>query len=161
MANSTVAPSLQRGSRPQPPIVPWAWSVLVLLLLQNFLGIYLNLFVSLPQGPDLLGLMAIYAVLAAHVVVGISLLVGTGIVLLLAARAHRRDLWLPALVSFASTFAAFESGIEFVIGGQEDWFSFLMEAFFLAAVAFDVLVLVQAVRLGAVHGSARDAASEG
>lgn len=161
MANSTVAPSLQRGSRPQPPIVPWAWSVLVLLLLQNLLGIYLNLFVSLPQGPDLLALMAVYAVLAAHVIVGISLLVSTGVVLLLAARAHRRSLWVPALVSFASTFAAFESGIEFVIGGQEDWFSFLMEGFFLAALALDVLVLFQAARLERIPAPSRDALSEG
>ncbi len=135
--------------------------MLVLLLLQNLLGIYLNLFVPLPQGPDLLALMAVYAVLAVHVVVGISLLVSTGVVLLLAARAHLRSLWAPALVSFASTFAAFESGIEFVIGGQGDWFSFLMEAFFLAAVAFDVLVLFQAARLGKVLGLSRDAVPEG
>lgn len=126
----------------------WAWAVLLLLLLQNALGIYLNLYVSLPEGPDLTSLMALYAILAAHVVVGISLLASTGVLAYLAGRSHRRSLWIPALAVFGFTFLAFESGIEFVIGGQDDLFSFLMEVFFLGAVGSDVLVLSAATRLG-------------
>ncbi len=127
-------------------IAPWAWTVLALLLAQNLLGIYLNLYVPLPQGPDLLALMAEYAILAAHVAVGILLLVSTGAVLLLAGRTHRRSLWVPALAALLLTFLAFESGIEFVINGQDNRFSFLMELGFLGVVASDVLVLVQAAR---------------
>ncbi len=125
-------------------VAPWAWSVLVLLLLQNVLGIYLNLYVSLPQGPDLISLMAAYSVLAGHVIVGILLLVSTGATLLLAGRTHRRTVWGPALAAFAFTFLAFESGIEFVIGGQDNGLSFLMELAFLGVVASDVLVLYEA-----------------
>ncbi len=127
-------------------IGPWAWAVLLLLLGQNVLGTCLNLFVSLPASSDVLSLMAIFGVLAAHVIVGISLLVSTGVVLYLAGRTHRRSLWIPALAAFAFTFLAFESGIEFVIGGQDNLFSFLMEVFFLAAVASDVVLLHESAR---------------
>ncbi len=127
-------------------IAPWAWAVLVLLLLQNVLGIYLNLYVALPESSDLLGLMALYGILAAHVVVGISLLVSTGILAFLAGRTHQKHLWIPAVTAFAFTFLAFESGIEFVVGGQDDVFSLLMEVFFLGVVASDVVVLYEATR---------------
>ena len=101
---------------------------------------------ALPDAPDLLALMAAYGMLAAHVVVGILLLVSTGAVLLLAARTRRVGAWGPALAAFTFTFLAFESGIEFVIGGQDDALSFLMELGFLGIVVSDVLVLVQATR---------------
>ncbi len=134
-------------------VAPWAWAVLVLLLLQNVLGIYLNLFVPLPQGPDLVSLMAAYAILAGHVIVGILLLVSTGVTVLLAARTDRRTVWGPALAALAFTFLAFESGIEFVIGGQNDGLSFLMELAFLGAVASDVLVLSEAGRGSSAAGT--------
>lgn len=157
----SVSASTAAASPPRPRfrsrIAPWAWSVLVLLLLQNVIGIYLNLFVPLPQGPDVLSLMAAYSILAAHVVAGILLLVSTGVVLLLAGRTHRPSLWAPALAALLFTFTAFESGIEFVIGGQDDAFSFLMELAFLGVVAADVLVLYQATRHPGAEDSARPA----
>lgn len=148
-----------RRSRRATRIVPWAWAVLVLLFVQNVLGIYLNLFVPLPEGPSLDSLMASYSVLAAHVIVGILLLVAPGIVLYLAARARRADLWAPALATLAFAFLAFMSGIEFVIGGQDDALSFLMELGFLGVVASDVLVLYQATRDAGGNEAARGAAA--
>lgn len=141
-----MSPTDRRSPRLRSQIAPWAWTILGLLLVQNVLGIYLNLFVSLPEGPSLDALMATYSILAAHVIVGILLLVTPGIVLFLAARTRRAALWIPALAMLAFAFLAFESGIEFVIGGQDDVLSFLMELGFLGVVAADVLVLYQVTR---------------
>ncbi len=145
------------GSRAKPPqrmkrIEPWAWTVLVLLLVQNVLGIYLNLFVSLPASHDLAALIASYSALAMHVAVGFLILATTSIVLYLSARAQRASLWAPAAAALVLSLLAFSSGVEFTIGGQDDVFSFLMELLFLGVVASDVLVLHGAGRARSAPG---------
>lgn len=127
-------------------IVPWAWTVLALLLVQNVLGIYLNLYVPLPPSNDLAILLASYSVLAMHVAVGFLILGATGVVLFLAARTRRVVLWAPALGGLAFALLAFSSGVEFTIGGQDDLYSFIMEILFLGVVGADVLVLYAASR---------------
>ncbi len=125
-------------------IAPWAWAVLALLLVQNVLGIYLNLFVALPTSSDLASLLAAYSVLALHVAVGFLILGTAGVVLFLAARTRRAVLWIPALGSLAFSFLAFSSGVEFTVGGHDDLLSFVMEIAFLGVVACDAIVLYAA-----------------
>lgn len=132
--------------KPRSRIVRWAWALLVLLLIQNVLGIYLNLFVTLPPSHDLAALIASYAVLAIHVIVGFLILGAAAVVLFLAARSRRTTLWVSALVSLVFAFLAFSSGVEFTVGGQDNVLSFVMELAFLGVVAFDVLVLYVATR---------------
>ena len=123
---------------------PWAWALLVLLLVQNAVGIYLNLFVALPPSSDLAPLLAAYSVLALHVAVGFLILGTAAVILFLAVRARRASLWVPALGSLAFSLLAFSSGVEFTIGGQDDLLSFVMEMAFLGAVACDAVVLYAA-----------------
>lgn len=130
-----------RGSRSRSRIALWAWTLLALLLVQNILGIYLNLFVALPPSHDLGSLVASYAALAVHVLVGFLILGTGGVVLYLSARSRRAALWVPALVALASAFLAFSTGVEFTVGGQDNLLSFVMEVAFLGVVAGDVLVL--------------------
>lgn len=143
----------ERRSAPRRPnhsfrtsTIPWAWAVLAVLLLQNVVGIYLNLFVALPTSPDLGTLIASYSALAMHVALGFLLLATTGIVVYLAARSRNVSLWVPAVATLAFSLLAFSSGVEFTIGGQDDLVSFVMEIAFLGAVASDVLVLYAASR---------------
>ncbi len=136
-------------------IAPWAWALLALLLLQNILGIYLNLFVALPASQDLAALLASYSVLAMHVTVGFLILATAGVILFLGARTHRGALWIPALAALVFALLAFSTGVEFTIGGQDDVLSFLMEIAFLGVVGSDVLVLYAASR----SRSPRDAAT--
>ena len=137
------------GRRPRSGIVPWAWALLLLLLLQNVVGTYLNLFVVLPPSNDLASLLALYSVLAAHVAVGFLILATASIVVFLSARTRRVTFWSPAVAALAFSLLAFSSGVEFTIGGQVDFYSFLMEMMFLGAVGSDVVVLYFASRLGA------------
>lgn len=130
-----------------PRVIRWAWVLVALLLLQNVMGIYLNLFVPLPQSTDLAALLASYSVLAIHVALGFFILGTAGVILFLAGRTRRLSLWLPALGSLSFALLAFSSGVEFTIGGQDDLFSFLMELLFLGAVGCDVVVLYAATRL--------------
>lgn len=125
-------------------VASWAWALLVLLLVQNAVGIYLNLFVALPPARDLAPLLAAYSILALHVAVGFLILGTAGVILFLAARMHRAALWLPALGSLAFSLLAFSSGVEFTVGGQDDLLSFVMELAFLGAVACDAIVLYAA-----------------
>ncbi len=137
------------GPRKRPPtrIAPWAWTLLALLLVQNLLGIYLNLFVPLPQSRDLGALIASYSVLAVHVAVGFLILGPAGAMVFLGVRARRAALWVPALGALGFAFLAFSSGVEFTVGGQDDVLSFVMELAFLGVVACDVLVLYVASRI--------------
>ncbi len=122
----------------------WAWILLASLLVQNVVGIYLNLFVPLPQSSDLAPLLAAYSVLALHVAVGFLILATAGILVFLAARIGRASLWIPALGSLVFSLMAFSSGVEFTVGGQNDLLSFVMELAFLGAVACDAVVLYEA-----------------
>lgn len=137
----------QGGPAIRSRVVPWAWALLALLLVQNVLGIYLNLFVTLPESRDLAALLAAYSVLALHVTIGFLVLGTAAVILFLAARTRRLGLWLPAVGSLAFAFLAFSTGVEFTIGGQDDALSFLMELFFLGVVGCDVIVLYAATRL--------------
>ncbi len=139
------------GPRKGPPtrITPWAWTLLVLLLAQNLLGIYLNLYVPLPQSRDLGALIASYSVLAVHVAVGFLILGTAAALVFLGVRARRAALWAPALGALGFAFLAFSSGVEFTVGGQDDLLSFVMELAFLGVVACDVLVLYVASRMAA------------
>ncbi len=148
MSRPATPSAVHFDSRPRSPRTePWAWTLLSLLLLQNIVGIYLNLFVSLPQSTDLGALLAAYSVLAFHVAVGFLILGTAGILLFLTARTKRLALWLPALGALAFALLAFSSGVEFTVGGQDDALSFLMELFFLGVVGCDVVVLYVATRL--------------
>lgn len=144
-----MAPVATQG-RLRTRIGPWAWALLVLLLVQNVLGIYLNLFVPLPESKDLGALIASYSVLALHVAVGFLILGTAGVLVFLGARSRRVALWAPALGALAFAFLAFSSGVEFTVGGQDDVLSFVMEMAFLGVVACDVLVLYVASRLGPI-----------
>lgn len=137
--STTSQPARHPGLRTR--LTRWSGSVLVLLVVQHVLGLYLQLVSPLPDGVGFLSTVASDAVLAAHVSVAILILATTAVVFFLAALSRRVVLWAPALVGLAITFAAFQSGLEFIIGGQEVVFSLPMGLLFLGVVGSDVLIL--------------------
>ncbi len=149
---------LKAEDRRRTRIAVWGWALLVLLLVQNLLGIYLNLFVALPSTQDLGSLIAAYSVLALHVLVGFLILGTAAVIVFLSARSRRLALWLPAAAALALAFLAFSAGVEFTVGGQDDVLSFLMELAFLGLVAADVFVIYQASKAASLRTAAGDAA---
>lgn len=128
----------------------WSGSVLVLLIVQHVLGLYLQLVSPLPEGLGLVSTVASDAVLAAHVSIALLILQATGVVFFLAACSRRLVLWAPASLGLAITFVAFESGLEFIIGGQEIVFSVPMSLLFVGIVGSDLLILFWLTRRAAV-----------
>lgn len=123
-----------------------AWLALALLILQNVLGMDLNLFVSLPGSESFDALLGSVPILLFHVVNGLALLVIGGVLVAHAASLRNRLLMASSAANLAFVFLAIFFGVDFVIAGQDDALSLLMEAAFLGAVASVVILLVAVAR---------------
>lgn len=141
-------------------IVRWSWITLLLLLLQNVMGTYLNLYVDLTQFPSGDAAIRSVVVLDLHVLNAIAIIGTSAYVLAKAVRTRDRTMRLSALAGLAFVILAFFSGIEFTFFGDVDAFSFLMEVGFLGIIGCVVLVLYEASRLRTTRGT-REAIPKG
>jgi hypothetical protein len=123
------------------------WLVLALLVLQNILGIGLNLYVALPSGPSFVTVFASIPLLTAHVSVAFLLV---GLVAYAAFVAQRNRVagvaWVEGLELLAVVVAV-QEGFAFTFT-QNNAFSLGMEVAFVGAFATQAVVLYRLARAG-------------
>jgi hypothetical protein len=107
------------------------------LVVQYALGMYVNLYVSFPEGQvgDQLWEFAwSQPALAAHIILAILIFIG-GIVLCIRAARARNRVWIwSSFIAFLAVLAAGASGASF-IPSQNDLFSYSMALGFIVAIA--------------------------
>ncbi len=128
-------------------IVRWSWITLALLLVQNALGMYLNLYADLTAFPNVEDAFRSVPALGIHVLTAFAIIGSSAYVLARGLRASDRIVQLTALAGLAFVLLAFFSGIEFTFYGEVDAFSFLMEVGFLGIVACVAFSLYRVSRL--------------
>ena len=130
-----------------------AASMVGVLFLQFALGIYINLFVSIPRPLALGGMMAgmgammamMTPVVMVHMLVGFMLLAGAVATIPLTARFGRRTSVLAAL-GLAFILVAGYGGVRFLLYGQHGADSFLMAMAWLGAVGTYLSLWLGAIR---------------
>lgn len=123
----------------------WSAVTLAALLVQNLLGIYVNLFVVLPSDPAGAQVFTWNLVLAIHAGVAF-LLMGLFAVLTVVTWRLDHTALLASAVGLASVVLASGAGFAFVYRGQDNASSFLMEFFFAVAVAAGIVLVYLAGR---------------
>jgi heme A synthase len=110
-----------------------AWALLVLLILESLLGIFANLFITLPCGDAIVPIFTSIPVLALHVFDGFAMLLLAAYFLLLAHRAGLRRLRNVAALEVLFVAFAIQEGFAFAATQNNDY-SFGMEVGFLLAI---------------------------
>ena len=112
--------------------------VTMLLGIQFLLGMYINLYVSLPSGThSFAGYMASSPVVATHVVMAFLVVVVDFMAFFMAIHARIGNLYIfSVLLSLISIVISGVSGMLFLMAGESNLYSFLMALFFLLAFAF-------------------------
>lgn len=110
----------------------------MLLGIQFLLGMYINLYVSLPAGTtSFAGYITENGVVAAHIILAFVIVVFDFFAFFMAIHARIGNMYiLSVLLSLISIVAAGVSGIAFVMAGQSPASSFSMAFFFLLSYAF-------------------------
>lgn len=117
------------------------------LLLQFVLGMYTNLFVTLPQVPEpsgpsgfmshmgpMMSVGARHPVFLAHMIVGMLLALGAVVTLVGALSSHQRHAIILTSIGLASVLIAGYGGLTFFMGGQHNSASFTMALGWLVAL---------------------------
>ena len=127
----------------------WALITLVVLLVQNLFGIYVNLYVTLPRPPS--GFSELFttdAGLASHIVTAYVLMGLSIVVVIYAVKTRNRPLVSTSAVGLAAMVLATVMGFAYAFASQDTpILSFSMEAFFATAVGAEVLTLYFAGRV--------------
>lgn len=109
-----------------------------LLGVQFLLGMYLNLYVNLPSNTNsFAGYISENGILAAHIGFAFLLVILSFVAFFQAIHARIGNLYIfSVLLSTISIVAAGISGMLFMMGGQNNLYSYLMAFFFLISFAF-------------------------
>jgi hypothetical protein len=110
-----------------------AWTLLVLLVLENVLGIFANLYVTLPSGNATLAIFTSIPVLALHVLNAFLMLGLAAYFLLLCHRTGLRRLRNVAALEILFLVFAIQEGFAFA-ATQNNVYSFGMDVAFLLSV---------------------------
>lgn len=110
----------------------------MLLGIQFLLGMYINLYVSLPTGTNsFAGYITENGVVAAHIFLAFLIVIMDFFAFFMAIHARIGDRYiLSVLLSLISIVIAGVSGMLFMMGGQNNAYSFIMALFFLLAYGF-------------------------
>jgi len=144
MSAPPTVPPLSEGARLR-HLRRTAWGMVGVLALQNLVGIYVNLYVSLPLPANygaVLDVVVGSPVLALHAILALLLLAGS-LEMLGTAWGLSNEIRLPAASAVLWTLLAIVMGYEFVDdpGNLE---SFLMELAFVGVVLSEVVLLYRA-----------------
>lgn len=112
--------------------------ITMLLGIQFLLGMYLNLYVTLPVGTHTFAsYITASPVIAAHVIVAFLIVILNFSAFFLAISARIGNMYiLSVLLSLVSVVVAGISGMIFLMGGDNNAFSFIMAFFFILSFAF-------------------------
>ncbi len=121
-------------------LVRWTWGILGALLVQNVLGMGLDLYVSLPSSLPFTKLFVTAPLLTAHVVLAFLLVVATAAFAVSARRSRIDGLTWRAVLAFLAVLVALQEGFAYTFT-LNPGYSFGMDLAFLFAVAFEVGIL--------------------
>ena len=110
-----------------------AWGLLALLVLENLLGIFANLYITLPAGNAIEAIFTSFPVLTVHVVNGFLMLALAATMVVSTHRAGYRRLRNVAIFEVVFLAVAIQEGFAYS-ATQNNLFSFGMEAAFVFAV---------------------------
>ncbi len=104
-----------------------AWIALPILVVQNLLGMYMNLWLNMSNYSSIPKVFSSVPTIDVHVAIGVLILIiATGRVAVSIQPKNRRFL-VPSVFIFLFAIVAFASGVEFTFFGNNDVFSFTME----------------------------------
>ncbi|MCI4366615.1 MAG: hypothetical protein L3K08_02565 [Thermoplasmata archaeon] len=112
--------------RDRPALLRLAWPLLVLVLIEFFLGMALNLFVALPTGAGAVAILESSPVLVLHVLIAIALVGISARAVRMASRLKDRELLGVTGLALVSAIVAALAGAGFTFGGQAPDASFGM-----------------------------------
>lgn len=119
-----------------------AYVVLALLLVQNFIGTALNLYVSIPTSPTFGQVFLSIPVLTLHIANGFLLVALAAMLLILVRRAKVPGTVSWSAIGLVGVTAALQEGFAFTFT-QDNAFSYGMETGFLVAVGAEAIVLAR------------------
>lgn len=128
-------------------LLRWSWGILGALLLQNLLGMGLNLYVSLPSSTSFTKVFVTTPLLTAHIALAFVLLGATAAFLVLARRSRLDGLTARAGLALLSVVVAVQEGFAYTFT-LDNAYSYGMNIAFLFAVGFEVAILYRLARLG-------------
>lgn len=103
------------------------WVALPILVLQNLLGMYLNLWLNFSNYSSVPKVFSSVPTIDIHVAIGILILSIASSRLAVSLFPQQRPYMIPSLSIFLFALLAFGSGVEFTFFGNKDLFSFTME----------------------------------
>ncbi len=104
-----------------------AWIALPILVLQNLMGMYLNLWLDFSNYSSVPRVFAAVPTIDFHVAVGGLIVTIASARFALSLLPSGRPFRIPSVFIFVFALLAFSSGVEFTFFGHDDVFSFLME----------------------------------
>jgi len=131
-------------------LVRTTWGILGALLLENLLGMGLNLYVSLPSSTSFTKVFVTTPLLTAHIALAFLLVAATAAFVLLARRSRIEGLTLRGALAFLSVVVALQEGFAYAFT-LNNAYSYGMDVAFVFAVVFEVGILY---RLGQARPAA-------
>jgi hypothetical protein len=135
------SPFADPGDRPA--LRRLAWPLIVLLLIEFFLGMALNLFIALPTGKGAVSILESSPVLALHVLIAITLVGISARAFLMASRGKYLDLLGVTGLALLSAIVAFVAGASYTFGGQAPDASYGMSVGFAGVLIAAFLLLAR------------------
>jgi len=123
------------------------WIALLILIAQNLMGMYLNLWLDFSRFSSVSRVFAGEPTLDAHVLVGGLILSLTFGRFVIGFRKEYRPFRTPSILLFLFALLAFGSGVEFTFFGNNDIFSFTMEVGFGGIIGSAAWVIYLADKL--------------
>ena len=129
------------------PVFMMASFELAFLVIQFLVGMYVNLFVTLPHPLSFLGMMGFmgvysgFAFIMVHMMIGILVGLTSIGILFVSLFSGRFNMSILSLSLLLSIILAGVNGLFFVFDGQNNINSYLMSIGFILAVIFDVMII--------------------
>jgi hypothetical protein len=129
------------------PLFMMASFELAFLVIQFLVGMYVNLFVTLPQPLSFLGMMGFmgaysgFAFVMVHMMIGILVGLTSIGILFVSLFSGRFNMSILSISLLLSIILAGVNGLFFVFYGQNNLNSYLMSIGFILAVIFDVMII--------------------
>jgi cytochrome b561 len=128
------------------------WIALPILVAQNLLGMYLNLWLDFSKFSSVPKVFSSVPTLDVHVAVGVLIMSIATTRFALGLLRQNRPFRIPSIFIFIFALLAFASGVEFTFFGQNDIFSFTMELGFGGIIVSVASLIYVSARLQGMKG---------
>ncbi len=135
------------------------WIALPILVTQNLLGMYLNLWLDFSKYPNMPKVFSSVPTIDLHVAIGVVILSIASGRFALGLLPQGRPFRIPSIFIFIFALLAFLSGVEFTFFGHNDVFSFTMELGFGGIIVSVASLIYVSARLQKMKGQTQAPAS--